>query len=64
MRKNTKHQANCIENSYVFCRTKCEKRKAIPKCEYLKRKKKVKVEEKVIEKTEEVKVAEPIAIAA
>jgi hypothetical protein len=61
MRKNTKHQANCIENSYVFCRTKCEKRKAIPKCEFLKRKKKVKEEIKV---TEEVKVAEPIAIAA
>lgn len=57
MRKNTKHQANCKENSYCFCRVKCEKRNAVPKCEFLKRKKKVKVIEEVKE------VAEPIVAA-
>lgn len=42
MRKNLKHTAKCNEYSYVYCRTKCEKRKAVPKCELLKRRKKIK----------------------
>lgn len=58
MRKNVKHKAKCEDKSYVECR-KCDKRTATPKCEFLKRKKKEKIEVAKVEQVEQ-----PIVVAA